>query len=166
MIRPVTSVLLFALLLAGCSNSYNPAAEPFKATFPGTPKKIKRTLTQNGMTLKIDYTGYEVENGVYAVTYCDYPAGHVKNLGADNVLTGARNGAAASVGGMITSHKTISLGQHKGQEVKITDAAKGMETRNRMYLVGDRMYQVMVVRKGGSTDDAKAEEFFDSFELK
>jgi hypothetical protein len=164
----LTFVLLFALLFGlGCSPSYNPTAEPFKADFPSTPTKIiNRTVSQNGMTLRVHYVGCDFDGGAFAVMYSDYPQGHVQNTGIERVLTGARKGAAANAGGNILSHKSISLGNHKGQEFETNDVAKGMATRIRMYLVGDRLYQVMVVAKSGRMDNSKADQFFDSFELK
>ncbi len=162
------SILLLALAFTGlgCSPSYDPAAEPFTAEFPGKPKKITRTVTRNGMTLEVHYVGYASGNRAFSVVYSDYPSGHVQSTGAENVLAGARNGAAQSVGGRIVHHESITLGNHVGQEVKIKDAGKGMEMRNRMYLVGDRMYQVMVVAKTGNSENAEANDFLDSFELK
>lgn len=166
-LRNVTCVLLIAsLCAAGCAPSYDPAAEPFTADFPGTPKAVTETISQNGMTLEFHYIGYEVDNGVFAVMYCDYPVGHIQRTGPKAVLAGARNGAAASAGGQIISNNSISLGNHVGQETKIRDTAKGLEIRNRMYLVGDRMYQVMVVAESGNAENQEAEDFLNSFELK
>ena len=159
-------IFVFALLFgSGCSSSYDPAAEPFKASFPGTPVKNKKTITANGMTLIIDTTTYDFGSGAFLVTFSDYSPGHVQRNGAADVLANVAKGGAAQAGGTITSQKAISLGNHPGLEVQFADAANGMDVRNRIYLVGDRLYQVMAVTKP-TTDRAKIDQFLDSFEVK
>lgn len=164
--RTLQILCLFAFLSAsGCAPSYNPATEPFKAKFPGTPQKMKKSIAPNGIALEIDITVFENASGAYLVMYSDYPQGHVTRTGAETVLTNVANGGAAERGGTITSRTAISLGSHPGQEITLTDPATGMKIRNRIYLVGDRLYQVMTVTKA-TTDKAKIERFLDSFEVK
>jgi hypothetical protein len=73
-----------------------------------------------------------------------------------------RNGNAT-----LSSEKKISLpGGHHGREILANLNDKKGQIRARVYLVGSRMYQVMVMGIPGFVSAPDADTFLSSFELK
>lgn len=143
---------------------YESKAGKFTAKFPGKPKETVNEVPTAVGNIKAYFIMHESPTGAYAVSYSDYPKGHVERAGLDNVLKGAREGAAKNVKGTLKSHKAIKQGKHKGQSVTIVAAAFEIQTRH--FVVGDRLYQVLVAGKVGTTDNDTTKAFLDSFKIK
>ena len=138
----------------------------FTAQFPGKPKKTVQNIPTAVGTIKTNFFMHESASGAFAVAYSDYPKDHVKNSGVENVLKGAREGAAKNIGGKVVSHKAITLDKHKGQHVVISSDKTGLEIHVRHYFNGDRMYQALVVGQKGKVDNDKTKKFLESFKIK
>jgi hypothetical protein len=102
------------------------------------------------------------------VGYIDYPVEVRKNKTADEVFDNARFGVNLFLNGIVFDEKRIMIGndKHPGRELFIKSPTDDHVIRYRMYLVGNRFYQVVV---GGSQQYAtgmSANEFLDSFKIK
>lgn len=153
-------------LLSGCGSvefkEFSNADGRFKILFPGTPKE--KTQNAGGVTIRMFYV--EQRNGGYFVAVNGLPQ-PVQDRDIKNVLDGARTGALARSGGKLTSESDVTLaGKYPGREINadLTKPAAG-KLRTRVYLVGDRMFQVMVMGTGSFVDGADTKKFFDSFQL-
>jgi hypothetical protein len=119
-----------------------------KVKFPAEPKVLEQPLpppaTGTVKMLMVDFKG---------VTYIagDHNMAPGKEIGADDakrILDGGRDGAVANTKGKLISEKTIELaGKYPGREIviRINGPAGAVQMRQRFFLVGTKLYQVVVV---------------------
>jgi hypothetical protein len=137
----------------------------FSTLMPGTPtEKTQKVNTQAGT---IDIHGFTLEQKsfTYMVSYNEYPDAIVQAASADKILDAARDGGVSNVQGKLLSELIISLDKYPGREIRI-EAADGKHTvKTRIYLVKNRLYQVLVVtpKEGSFSNDVT--KFLDSFKL-
>jgi hypothetical protein len=83
------------------------------------------------------------------------------------VLQGVRDVTIREIAGTLVSSKDITLDGHPGLDV-VANVAKGATKGNyraNFYLVGNRVYEVLVVRNQTPIDEEKTTVFLDSFEI-
>ncbi|HEY9074301.1 MAG TPA: hypothetical protein VIN67_09240 [Desulfobaccales bacterium] len=163
--------LLLALCLAGCSSKpqeFKSEAGRFSIMTPVALQEETQPLeTEAG---KISLHLFAAQEGFtgYFVSYCDYPPEFVKKKEPEQMLDGARDGATKSAKGKLVSDTKISLAGHPGLEVVI-DAREPQGPngliKGRLFMVGNRLYQVMVVAPKSRTDDQATDSFLQSFKL-
>lgn len=112
---------------------------------PGNPKR--QTQTQNSPVGPIVVNSFVVERtqeGVaYMVAYSDFPDNLVERVKVKELLDGARDGALRATQSQLVSQRDITLNGHPGRELEFVKSEQ--ITKNRMYVVNDRLYQVMVL---------------------
>ncbi len=154
-------------LLGGCGKAefkpYSSAEGKFSCEFPGSPKE--ETQSAAGVPMKM--IGIDGGNVAYAVTYADMPI--PANESADGIqdrLDGVRDGMLSSLGGKLKSESRIELdGKHPGREIR-ADLPEGKGTvRARVFFVGTRLYQVMVIGEKGFAESADTLRFLNSLKL-
>jgi hypothetical protein len=153
-----------AYLIWGHSPSWKEFSPPdgrFTATFPGTPKL--QTKQAMGQTIQMYILELSWGQFAYSVAYND--------LGVDAEAMGGKavlEGAARGLGGNIKSQKDLRLQGHPGKEVVVEMQQGGitMVLTNRIYVVKNRMYQVVVAGVKGKEPPASFPRFLDSFKLK
>src|SRR6478672_3088070 len=174
---------LLALLPVGCKqfleklqnqnqNQNQPMEEftsaewKFKAKFPGKPKQDEKTA----MGVKITMFSVELNDGMYGVAVSDMPMPAGTTAGdKERMLDAARDGAIRNINGKQTSSKPILLAgkyQWPGREftATFTQPTQG-QARARIYLVGKRLYQVLVMGTDSVATASQATEFLDSFQV-
>jgi Leucine-rich repeat (LRR) protein len=132
----------------------------FSATFPGTPKQSTSKDAVGTPTHSfIVETNFGKE--AYGVVFADI--GPVPQLLASEKFLET----AASAAGTVKSKRPITLDGHPGLEVELEASHTGstMLIRNRMYIVKERLFQVMVTRTKDRGDSADYKKFLDSFKL-
>ncbi len=141
----------------------------FTLSLPGKPKEQRQPVgTAGGSVTAIMYFT-EVGSTAFGVGYGDYP-GSAANVDPQAVLKGARDGAAKNVNGTVVSEKPIELAGHPGLEIAVETPASakmpgGAMYRARIYLVGNRLYQVIYVALKKEEHAADYQKLFDSFHL-
>lgn len=136
-----------------------------------TPYTLKETTqTLNTQAGKIDIHIFASEQGGQSlmVLYSDYPANLVKASDPEKIYDGGRDGAVANVKGQLVSESRIWLYGSPGREILIkTKASNGQDAtvRDRIYLVGNRLYQVMAVVPSEKENSSEITSFLDSFKL-
>ena len=105
-----------------------------------------------------------------AAAFNDMPAAVVKKTPVDKLLDGARDGALKNSGSTLISEKKITLGKHPGRELKMKRSfgpgeANLMINRARMFLVGNRLYQVQVIAMKPFAELPAIQQILDSFKL-
>ena len=168
MVRRIASGFVAVLILsaAGCTpamKEYSNADGKFKAQFPGTPKE--QSQAQAGIPTKM--FGVEEKDGAYMISYTDMPfPGDMPQALIDQSLDGSVEGMIKGGGGTKTGSSSIKLAdKHPGRSIDADVPGKGGIMRARIYLVGKRLYQVLVVGKAGFVKSDTATKFLDSFEL-
>lgn len=137
----------------------------FTARFPKTPKTQNiPTPTPAG---NIDQTMIMADdNGIsYGVSFADYPEEATKATPIETMLDGARDGAVGNINGTLKSEKQIKLGEYDGRELEVTASAAGQDVvvHQQMFVVKNRLYQLIVVRLASA--ESKDQTFFDNFKL-
>lgn len=165
--------MTFGLLLAsGCGRAefkeYTSAAGNFKVQMPGSPKEESQSAkAPTGETMNLNVASVQQKDGVYVVMWSDLPipAGESEK-DIQTRLDGSRDGALRNINGKLTDEKKITIGdKHPGRDIQ-ADLPNGKGSlRARIYLVGTRLYQVMVVGTSSWVSSADALKFLDSFAL-
>jgi hypothetical protein len=168
-------LLIIPLLLATCLSACGTKPQEFKSG-PGkfsvmTTIPLKETtqdLESEGGKIKLYLFAGQEGNIGYFVSYCDYPPEVAKPDKAEQMLDGARNGAVSNARGKLVSETKVSLGDNPGRELVI-DAVSPHELavtiKGRLFMVKNRLYQIMVVSPRGEAGAAGNDAFLKSFKL-
>ncbi len=137
----------------------------FKIKFIGEPTESHESIpTEVG---NIEMTSYMYEQSVteaYMVAYSDYPSELVEQSSVEDILIGARDGSSGNLG--ITSFdvdEEIEIDGNPGLFFK--GKAGSIHAAYKLYMVGNRLYQVAILRDGGYPKEDRSDEFFNSFQL-
>jgi hypothetical protein len=113
--------------------------------------------------------GVESKDGMYGIGVADLPIPDGETAAQiQDRLDGARDGAVRNINGTLTSSSSITLGKQKypGREFHATiTKPKVGQVRARVYLVGKRVYQVIVMGTNEYATSKEATAFLDSFRL-
>jgi hypothetical protein len=164
-------LLLLAFVLAGCS----PAPKEFKSEAGGFSVMSPVTLMESHQEIeteagKLDlhlFSG-QLDDVGYFVSYTDYEPEIVRKADPEKMLDGSRDGAVSNVNGKLVSETRITLAGHPGRELVID--AKPKETppgtiKERIFMVQNRLYQVVVVAPRRKDIASEADAFLQSFKL-
>ena len=149
---------LAALLLAAASDSAQDAWKEFtwkegkcSLLLPGTPKTKPNSLQLAG------------KEGVYLVHYADNPAmAKAEAALVKQVFDKARDELVKSLKGKLEGEKDVKLGKYPGREFQVEAPMIGVY-RTRMYQVGERYYQLILVAPKDAATSKDADKFFGSF---
>lgn len=174
MITNVTLLIAtILLLLCGCQQAkpsgaesewivFSPKDGGYSIKLPGKP--TARPLPVDTEEVRTVSTLYELtrEEFKYVVGYMNYPLS-VEAANRDKFLSRAAESAITSAGGTVTGNTAISLDGSPGREV--TGEVKGFSYRCRVYLVGERLYLLIIWLPPNKTDSENAAKFFESFKI-
>jgi len=158
------AALCFAFALSAQAqqwNSYSYPADGFRASFPSEPGLQARSVpTEKGA---VEMRSYLVESEPYAlfVGVADY-GGRTDGFDPDTLLQGAKQGALTNSNSHLVSENKITLGIYHG--VQFEAESNDAHFSARIYMVGDTMYQTLVVSPIGKIYPDTA-RFLDSFQL-
>jgi hypothetical protein len=164
-------VLGLALFLCVCCTNektaelkaFSPDGGGFSIMLPGTPEL--QTQTVNTAAGPIVVKMYIVnDNGMaYIVSYNDYPQEAMDQTTPEQVLDGARDGAVANVYGKLLSETILSLDGYPGRQINVGVGDNGIKAR--IYLVNNRLYNVMVSGPGQKLTTKTVGDVLESFKL-
>jgi hypothetical protein len=169
LLRNAGVVAVCAVLVATCANAqwieFQSEEAGFQAKFPSHP--AHKSLTVKTASGPHELTTFTVSDKTitFSVTLTALPNNELESVGATVVLDGARDGAVANVQGVLLSELIIDLDGHPGRELTISAASGKAEIRQRLYLVGNRLYQLLAVTPNGESISPRVSRFFDSFKL-
>jgi len=143
---------------------YTSMAGRYSVSFKEGGKKVetKQDIPTPVGKLIMHVHGYEYGNGDGAlmVLYNDYPPALLAG-GAKLLLDGAVKGVSTK--GKLMSDKAITVEGNPGREIRIDVASVPLTMR--VFLVKNRMYQLMVTGKPEVVSAQDTQKFFDSFKL-
>jgi hypothetical protein len=148
---------------------YSSAEGRFSILFPGTPKEEVQSVDAQGVQFKIHIHNLKAFSE-YGVIYADYPIPVGDPNIAKQVLNSGAKGAVAEVKSELLSITDIALDGHPGRLLK-EKLPNGSILKIKMYLVGQRLYQIAVTMPVDTTSDMGksyekfADKFLDSFKL-
>lgn len=192
--KVVTLLMLSGLVLASCSSGADNQTDDsvneeivdqdvttgwvdfentdgkFKVKLPGKPTQSSMKEPTVVGDIMVEMFLYEESSTLaYIVGYNDYPSGLFE--GADeeiyqNMLDGGVNGFTGNVGlDKIESKEDFTLGKGKGVFVKAKSTLNSFHVFYKAIIVGNRLYQVGILRDGSYPAQDKSDAFFDSFEI-
>ncbi len=171
--RAALLLLLGGLLLAGCGGesggnweTFDASEGGFRVTLPGRPVRGQEVLTTPAGPLEsITYT-YATPDGQvsYGINYADYPAAVARSTDPERIIESARDALVGKLRGRVRDERRITLDGAPGREVDI-ELADGRYVRARIYLAGQRQYQVVAVTPSARDHANDAKWFLESFKL-
>ena len=136
----------------------------FSAAFPCQAQiKTKPINTDAGNVTMVYYICQNGGSGYY-VALGDYPKGFV--ISPDETLASAAQGAAQNVNGTIRSMVPYPIGNIPGRELLVDVTSSSAVAHVRIFVVGDRLYQVGVLGRTGSERSQAWLDFLNSFTLR
>ena len=167
----LVNILLAALLLAGCApktKDFRSEAGKFSVKAPVTLEEQPQTINVSGGKVEAHTYLGEKDDIAYVVAYSDYRQEVVNQSTLDEMLNNARDSMISSANGKLILETRISLGDTVGREFtldyEMLDGNDGT-MKARIYLVKNRLYQVMVLADKANADAASITKFLDSFKL-
>ena len=164
----------FVSLAVGCQKmeDYTSKEWGFRAKFPGKPQVKQQSQSVAGQTIQFTMFMVESRNWAYMVGVSDMPLPDGETQAQiQRRLDDARDGAVGNIGATLSSSSEITFqGKYPGREFAaklppIPNGPSDGQIRCRIYLVGKRMYQTMVLGTPKYVNDARATEFLNSFQL-
>ena len=127
----------------------------FTISMPGKPSQESDTDADGSIT-----HNFTVVNGetVYLITYSDL-ATEVTQVKPGEIFDAVCGGYAAD-GDKLVNQRKIELSGYPGRSVELK-AKDGMSGKASMYLIGNRLYQLLLI----SPELEEGKQFFDSFQL-
>jgi len=185
MFRPATFVVGLAAVIGGCKM---PSEEPpaqleefvskewkFKVKFPGKPEsktqEAKQQIGAKTVQIKVVMFTKEYKNEAFMIGVTDVPASFEPDpIETQMMLEKGREGAMAASGAVLESSKSILFqGRFQGMEILAkTQPPKGPADgviKSRIYVVGKRVYQTIVVGTSATIKEPRVTEFLDSFQV-
>jgi hypothetical protein len=160
-ILPITAlVLAFALSLSATQTNnwvkFAPPGGGFSIMLPAQPKELELTpvadFTSHGY-------GLNAEGTIYVVLFGDYAA--TVHLNPDAELIANRDNFLKGLSASLVTTKKIELDGRAGLE--FTGQTAQADLQSRVYISGNRVYQVAVSTPKGSGDSRDASHFINSF---
>ena len=144
-------------------------SEPHRFTIM-TPKSFEisrdKTQTAAGELELVTYLA-ELGTAAYGVVCNDFPQGFIAGKDSNTVLKGGGKGFINQFNGTVTGEQLLSLDGHSGLEIALTGVTQGVDifAKCRIYLVGNRLYQISVIAEKGKEDLEAIDKFLGSFKL-
>jgi hypothetical protein len=166
--------LRFAALLVACIvlSSGGASAETldapqwhFRVSFPCQSQIGGQTVDTKAGRVAITTYACGDDQTAYFVAINDYPPGIVKPEIVDSMYAGGINQAAKSANGSIRGITPYTLGGINGREALIDQLDVKRAIRQRVFIVGDRLYQIMYLGPAGTEQGKTCTDFLDSFIL-
>jgi hypothetical protein len=159
--------ILVTALQAGDSPEWKEFASKdgrFKVLMPGTPKQEQAETESDFGKGILHMNALQEGKTMYGANYCDFPA-EIKKVPLKKLFDASRDGAVANLEGKRAGEKDIKLGEYPGREILIDVAGGKRLFRARVYLVDQRLYQVVVFGTRQAATSKEADRFLDSFKL-
>jgi len=167
--RVLVLITLFALVLSGCKTvpwtEYSSTEGQFSVLLPAAPTTdVKPVATQSGQ-VEMHFYSLTTGNTDYLISYADYPISLFQNTPIKSILDGARDGAVKNSQGRLITESDISLDSYPGREINVESSDSANLMRAHLYVVNQRLYQVIVITPRASAGSADVTKFLDSFQL-
>lgn len=170
--RIVPLLALVASLLAACGGpSWQELKAPeggFRILMRADPLVERREVETPIGKITGHWYSTEQRNSVFGVGYADYPVQFVSNAPPRELFTLARESWLKRIDGKLQGDGTeIRLDGHPGMEFIASGKFNGRDAylRGRLYLVGNRLFQVVVFGDKATLPLSDINQFMGSFKL-
>jgi hypothetical protein len=166
------AIAVAALLLAACGGpSWQELTSPeggFRVLMRGDPLVEKQDLQTPIGKITGHWYSTTHQDSVFGVGYADYPVEFVRNMPQRELFTTLRETWVKRISGKLQGGGTdISLESHPSMEYIASGTFNGKDAylRGRLYLVGNRIFQVVVFGNKESLPLSDVNKFVSSFKL-
>jgi len=136
----------------------------FRVVFPSAPKqRIVPIVTKHGK-LNVHLFTVQKSGSEYVISYSDLPAGNLKKVDVEDVLDFAQDGAKREMKAEVSGAHPIGDDKLPGREF-VLDMPDKVRAKVRLYVVGNRLYQVMVIGTPEFIAGATTKAFLDSLQV-
>ena len=164
-------LLLLTVWLPGCApkpREFKSEAGGFAVTAPKTLQESTQDLELQSGKITLYLFSTQQDNIGYFVSYCDYPPETMAHGDPEKMLDGSRDGALSNAKGKLLSETKITLEGNPGRELVMEaadESGRRAVIKGRLFMVKNRLYQVMVVAPRGQAGDKIIDDFLQSFKL-
>jgi hypothetical protein len=167
-------VLAFALFLAaGCGDpNWREIASPdggFRIRMNGAPRVEERNVETPAGKITGHWYSVEGKDSVFGVGYADYPRQLLQLAPPRNMFSGVRDSWLKRIEGRLDGNATDILleGKWTGMEFAARGRLEGREAwmRGRLYLVDNRLYQIIVFGNKETIPAPEINRFMGSFKV-
>jgi hypothetical protein len=171
-VRRLLLLAAVATLVAACGPSWQEVSTPdggFRILMRGDPRIEKRDVDTPIGKITGNWYATELQESVFGVGYSDYPTQIVSGMAPQEMFTTVRESWVKRINGKLQGDGTdIRLEKaHPGMEFIARGQLKGHDVylRGRLYLVGNRLYQVIVFGRRDTLPLSDVNTYLDSFKL-
>ena len=161
-------LLSISLLFPGSQESawktISPKDSGYSVAFPRSPKESTQPVHTDAGTFQLHQTLYTTSQCAFLAAYTDFASSIVEPASVKKILDGARDGAIKSVNGKLIRERKLMIAGYPGREFEVA-VQMNMIYRERLFLVKDRFYQVVVVAPKNYEDQDEISKFLESFRL-
>ena len=171
--KKTVSMIALAIALAACGGA-RPTLREFSADkcgltmqLPSEPKEETRTAEAADGPLVITLYTATTNNSAYVISCNDFPTDQISSADLNRILDNAAQGSMSNIGATLEDQKVITLDGHPGRDIlgRTTIGGQDAVVRARVYLVGNRMIQTMVLGAKGQMKDADMLTYLTSLKL-
>jgi hypothetical protein len=140
------------------------APEGFKVQMPANPKVSRTQSPTPSGNVAVGTWSTETPEGVtFSVSTADYPESIIASIAPTSFLNSVRDGVVKQLQGTVKSEEEITLDGYPGKAFTAESSRGEVKVRN--YLVGPRLYTLLVVYNPSIGAPAQADTFLGSLAL-
>jgi hypothetical protein len=167
-------LLMGTLLVSACNaktvtlEEFSSEAGNFSISTPKTMEETQQSVQTPVGPINIYTFTAESNDSAYVVAYSDYPPEIVAQSDPEMLLDSSRDGALNNLGGTLVSEEVIDLDGNPGRSLVIdtaTETGDKATINSRIYLVNNRLYQILVVTPESKAEKVDSAAFLESFSL-
>ncbi len=138
----------------------------FTVLMPGTPEAVQETIKIPAGAVELrGFLTQRPEEANYIILYSDVAPDLISASGGQNGFFNAViQGIANNSGGTLLGRQNISLGQYPGRDLRV-ELDEGAIAQYKLYIVNQRLYQLVVITQKEEALPGSIAGFFDSFQL-
>jgi hypothetical protein len=125
---------------------------------PGAPEKSEKDLPNGG---KISSVAVSLGSSYYSVSFSGIDKGLLQKNSAEQLLDMSQNGSISAAKGTLRAKRSFTLGATPGREF-VYDTTSNLTLKQRQYIFGDRLLQVVYVEPPKSESEPEITRYFDS----
>ena len=168
MLSTISSVIAFGFLVGMLQDGmptgwtvFSSKSGRFSVALPSAPVERSQFV---GQLKVVKFIAEGKNEALFVISFTDFADADVKKDALQKRLDQARDGAVASVSGMLKADKAILLEGHPGRDIVIENGGVVI-VRMRIYVVDRRVYQVLALGPPPALASQEIAFFLDSFRL-
>jgi hypothetical protein len=137
----------------------------FSVSLPGVATEEDKPMKSatGGSFTSHSYNVKASKEAAYGCSWWEDPT--FKDRTAEQILDNARESGLSGVNGRLLSEKQLTVQGHPARDIRAVARGKAAYD-NRLVLVGNRLYTLLVLDVSGKHDDKNVEKFFNSLVLR